>query len=340
MPGLDFLQFLYIDIIEKSGRIMSEARWKIILFLLLTSIRKMTDESGSVVWSATYYPFGEMTAGSNNTHGFTGKEFDSEMGLNYFCQRYYDPEIGRFVTLDPFGGYIELPQTQNRYAYCMGNPLKYIDSLGLVYQVIVHPDYGLCVYPSVVTTAPRYIPNEPYDWGYSFENTDILQQDFGEYYDGCGGNYGGKRGGRKRYGSGKSGGGEKLPKIPSLPFGLSETLFFHYYGPNAFGFSFEANTTLNYGGTIGEAVHFQQDTGPAAYSYLGANRGGSFGWTLGFYVAWGQGLWGGSFNTMGGNISYFSASYFESGIWQGMSIGIGFGVPVGFYSGWAYYVKH
>ncbi|GAJ16609.1 unnamed protein product, partial [marine sediment metagenome] len=27
--------------------------------------------------------------------------FDSEMGLNYFCQRYYDPEIGRFTTLDP-----------------------------------------------------------------------------------------------------------------------------------------------------------------------------------------------------------------------------------------------
>ena len=107
----------------------------------LGSPRKMTNERGSTVWSATYYPFGEMTAGSNNTHGFTGKEFDSEMGLNYFCQRYYDPEIGRFMTLDPFGGYIELPQSQNRYAYCIGNPLKYIDPLGLDNFPIEYP-YG------------------------------------------------------------------------------------------------------------------------------------------------------------------------------------------------------
>jgi len=78
------------------------------------------------------HPFGEMTANnSSNTHGFTGKEYDFEMSLNYFCQRYYNPEIGRFITLDPFGGYIELPQSQNRYAYVMNNPLKYIDPLGL-----------------------------------------------------------------------------------------------------------------------------------------------------------------------------------------------------------------
>jgi RHS repeat-associated protein len=92
----------------------------------LGSPRKMTDESGSVVWSATYYPFGEMTAGSSNTHGFTGKEYDSEMGLNYFCQRYYDPQIGRFMTRD----LIQQP-VYSTYAYCVNNPLKYVDPLGL-----------------------------------------------------------------------------------------------------------------------------------------------------------------------------------------------------------------
>ena len=80
----------------------------------LGSPRKMTDERGSTVWSATYYPFGEMTAGSNNTHGFTGKEFDSEMGLNYFCQRYYDPEIGRFTTLDTWSN---LPDDERLLSY-------------------------------------------------------------------------------------------------------------------------------------------------------------------------------------------------------------------------------
>ncbi|GAH72161.1 unnamed protein product [marine sediment metagenome] len=85
----------------------------------------MTDERGSTVWSAIYYPFGEMTAGSNNTHGFTGKEFDSEMGLNYFCQRYYDPEIGRFTTLDP-----QNSPTASPYAYCANCPLVFVDPTG------------------------------------------------------------------------------------------------------------------------------------------------------------------------------------------------------------------
>ncbi|MEO0124249.1 MAG: RHS repeat-associated core domain-containing protein [candidate division WOR-3 bacterium] len=75
----------------------------------LGSPRKMTNESGVVVWTGAYQPFGEMLAGSGNVHGFTGKELDAETGLNYFCLRYYDSQIGRFITLDPFGGYIELP---------------------------------------------------------------------------------------------------------------------------------------------------------------------------------------------------------------------------------------
>ncbi len=95
------------------------------------SLPKMTDENGITTWTGAYQPFGEMITGSGNVHGFTGKELDAEMGLNYFCQRLYDSQIGRFMTLDPFGGYIELPQTQMRYGYCMNNPLKYIDPLGL-----------------------------------------------------------------------------------------------------------------------------------------------------------------------------------------------------------------
>jgi RHS repeat-associated protein len=87
--------------------------------------RRMTNESGTVVWSATYYPFGEMTAGSGNTHGYTGKEYDSEMELNYMCQRYYDPQIGRFTQLD-----LRDNPAASPYAYCANNPLKYTDPAG------------------------------------------------------------------------------------------------------------------------------------------------------------------------------------------------------------------
>ncbi len=135
----------------------------------LGSPRKMTDENGSVAWSATYYSFGEMTAGGSNTHGFTpleifslmcrgkdfvfiprfltgqaGKEFDSEMGLNYFCQRYYDPEIGRFMTRD----LIQIPGV-NPYMYCYNCPLRYRDPTGLYserdwYAVLTGVYFGTC----------------------------------------------------------------------------------------------------------------------------------------------------------------------------------------------------
>jgi RHS repeat-associated protein len=103
----------------------------------LGSPRTMTNEIGAVTWTANYYPFGEMTAGSGNTHGFTGKEYDSEMGLNYFCQRYYDPQIGRFMTLDPLDSPASSP-----YAYCANNPFRFIDPTGAAMQVPMPKDDG------------------------------------------------------------------------------------------------------------------------------------------------------------------------------------------------------
>jgi RHS repeat-associated protein len=49
---------------------------------------------------------------------------EEETGLYYFNQRYYDPEIGRFLTHDPAGQY------SNPYVYCANNPLTYIDENG------------------------------------------------------------------------------------------------------------------------------------------------------------------------------------------------------------------
>jgi RHS repeat-associated protein len=105
----------------------------------LGSIRRVSNESGTAVWGGTYYPFGEMSGNGGNVHGFTGKEFDSEMGLNYFCQRYYDPEIGRFMELD------QIP-SQNRYAYCLNNPLIYTDPLGLIINPYGYMDWKAGVY--------------------------------------------------------------------------------------------------------------------------------------------------------------------------------------------------
>jgi len=66
-------------------------------------------------------------------HKFTGKERDTESGLDYFGARYYGSSLGRFMTFDP--GTIKVmhlldPQLWNKYAYVRNNPLTYVDPDG------------------------------------------------------------------------------------------------------------------------------------------------------------------------------------------------------------------
>jgi len=48
---------------------------------------------------------------------------DSWTGLFYIFARYMDPELGRFISLDPELGSLSSPQTLNRYVYCVNNTL-------------------------------------------------------------------------------------------------------------------------------------------------------------------------------------------------------------------------
>ena len=61
----------------------------------------------------------------------TGKERDSESGLDNFTERYFGSSLGRFMTPDPVGGHLEDPQTLNKYAYVRNNPLTLTDPTGL-----------------------------------------------------------------------------------------------------------------------------------------------------------------------------------------------------------------
>jgi RHS repeat-associated protein len=64
---------------------------------------------------------------------FTGKERDSESGLDNFEKRYNASSMGRFMSPDPanFGALDEHPQTWNAYSYVANNPLNAIDPHGL-----------------------------------------------------------------------------------------------------------------------------------------------------------------------------------------------------------------
>ena len=94
----------------------------------LGSTRLVTDTSGNVVATYKFNPYGDTNSysGSFNTeYQFTGKSFDSGVGLSYYGARWYDPETGRFITQDP------AKQGLNYYVYANDNPLRYIDPTGL-----------------------------------------------------------------------------------------------------------------------------------------------------------------------------------------------------------------
>jgi RHS repeat-associated protein len=90
----------------------------------------MTDATGTVVWEASYKPFGEALINQNsvveNNFRFPGQYFDKETGLHYNYHRYYDPQTGRYLRPDPIG----LNGGINLYAYVSNNPVNYIDPRG------------------------------------------------------------------------------------------------------------------------------------------------------------------------------------------------------------------
>ena len=112
--------------------------------------RVITDASGRIVASQLLRPFGEEASGSGAATGFlkfTGHERDfngpsAEDHLDYMKARYYSPHLGRFFSPDRVSGKPETPQSWNRYAYALNNPIKFVDpdgeiALGAVVKVAI-----------------------------------------------------------------------------------------------------------------------------------------------------------------------------------------------------------
>ena len=89
------------------------------------------EASGNVVTQYNYSPFGSTQVIGTNVpqpFRFTGREYDPETGLYCNRARYYSPDMRRFISEDPlrFGA-----GDVNWYAYVGGNPVNFIDPLGL-----------------------------------------------------------------------------------------------------------------------------------------------------------------------------------------------------------------
>ncbi len=114
----------------------------------LGSVRGLSNEKGKLTAELDYDAFGN---GKNNkkwnTCRFSSKEFEDHADLYHFGARYYDPEIGRWLTLDPLG-FIDGP---NKYLYVGNNPVNWIDAWGLTKEEILAAYNWLKVYRPEVT---------------------------------------------------------------------------------------------------------------------------------------------------------------------------------------------
>ena len=95
----------------------------------------LTDEQGQLALEMDYQAWGQAReviadaaskAGIHNPFRFQGQYHDDESGLHYNRHRYYDPDIGRFISRDPIG----LMGGLNIHSYTL-NPITWIDPLGL-----------------------------------------------------------------------------------------------------------------------------------------------------------------------------------------------------------------
>ncbi len=125
----------------------------------LGSPRLKTDASGAAFSRDWHFPFGASLMPSNDRVKlqFTGKERDAETGLDYFGARYYDSDSSRFLSADPLreSGEPTNPQSWNRYAYALNNPLKFVDPDGQSPIVAVAGALTVAVTVAVVLLLPE-----------------------------------------------------------------------------------------------------------------------------------------------------------------------------------------
>jgi RHS repeat-associated protein len=154
--------------------------------------QKLSTTSGSVVWSATYTSFGKATVDPSSTVAnplrFPGQYEDAETGLHYNRFRYYDSDVGRYISVDDLNfskillikekiltqllsrfsyppnllekiivgitnyflqnEYITQTLT-NPYSYSFNNPISYFDHLGLLTK---WQNFGISALTSTLAT--------------------------------------------------------------------------------------------------------------------------------------------------------------------------------------------
>lgn len=114
----------------------------------LWSTIAITDETGTILEEYAYDVFWKVYVRNGKSDNYrevkdtrtirlyTGREYDEETGLNYLRARYYNPELGRFISRDPIDTWDDI----NLYTYVGNNPVMYVDRMGKAKKFVYYYD--------------------------------------------------------------------------------------------------------------------------------------------------------------------------------------------------------
>lgn len=117
----------------------------------------LVDADGKIVVQYTYDSWGKVvsitgemadTVGVQNPFRYKGYYYDHETGMYYVKNRYYDPEIKRFICADELKYTLVSPEDhsyKNLYVYCDNNPYIREDSTGKIWNLVLHGAIGAAV---------------------------------------------------------------------------------------------------------------------------------------------------------------------------------------------------
>jgi RHS repeat-associated protein len=119
--------------------VASPLGWQYTVSDHLGSPRAVFNQSGQIVETHKFWPYGEDTNAAPPAQrlAYCLMERDAESTRHYDHARAHDYNLGRFTSPDTVGGSPRNPQSWNRYAYALSNPLKHIDPDGLL-TIVVH----------------------------------------------------------------------------------------------------------------------------------------------------------------------------------------------------------
>ena len=149
--------------------------------------------SGTAVVTYTYDAWGNIltttgtmasTLGVHNPLRYRGYVYDPETGLYYLQSRYYNPALARFICADSLVSTGQGILGNNMFAYCLNNPVCYVDPNGNLTKGQIHNEVlgEICFYNPelrMTKTCVYYNPVSNKKWGFC----DLFNPNTGEVWE-------------------------------------------------------------------------------------------------------------------------------------------------------------